>query len=134
MLRPGRFGAQNTDMDDPQRIHDVLGEQLVEWGKVVRITTVGRTSGREIPAAIGFIEDADGSLLVASGDPDADWARNLEADPRCRLTIGDRSWDAVAEPLDRAEAARAVSDLILKYGTPAERLGRGQGFRLRPTD
>lgn len=52
--------------------------------------------------------------------------------PGCRLTVGERSWDAVAEPLDRVEAARAVSAMILKYGTPAERLGRGQGFRLRP--
>ncbi|MBI2762933.1 MAG: nitroreductase family deazaflavin-dependent oxidoreductase [Chloroflexi bacterium] len=110
---------------------DEIGTQLTDWGKVVRIATTGRRSGREILAAVGFIEASDGSLLVASGEPDADWARNLEIDPRCRLTLGDRSWDAIAEPLDHAEAARAVSDLILKYGTPAERLGRGQGFRLR---
>ncbi len=71
-------------------------------------------------------------MLVASGEPDADWARNLEVNPGCRLTVGERSWEAVAEPLDRAEAARAVSGMILKYGTPAERLGRGQAFRLRP--
>ena len=85
-----------------------------------------------MPVAVGFLEEPDGTLLVASGEPDADWARNLEVDPRCRLTVGERTWDAVAEPLDRAEASRAVSGMILKYGTPAERLGRGQGFRLRP--
>jgi hypothetical protein len=89
-------------------------------------------TGREASAAVGFIEEPDGSLLVAAGDPDADWARNLEADPACRLTVGDRSWDAVAEPLDRAAAARTVTGLILRYGTPAERLGRGPAFRLRP--
>jgi deazaflavin-dependent oxidoreductase (nitroreductase family) len=89
-------------------------------------------TGRESSAAVGFIEEPDGSLLVAAGDPDADWARNLEADPACRLTVGDRSWDAVAEPLDRAAAARAVTGLILRYGTPAERLGRGPAFRMRP--
>ena len=83
---------------------------------------------------VGFLEEDDGSLLVASGEPDADWARNLEVEPRCRLTVGERTWDAVAEPLDRSEAARAVSGMILKYGTPAERLGRGQGFRLRRAD
>ena len=91
-------------------------------------------SGRTVAVAVGFLDEPDGSLLVASGEPDADWARNLEADARCRLTVGERSWDAVAEPLDRAEAARAVAGMILKYGTPAERLGRGQAFRLRPTD
>jgi len=99
----------------------------------VRIATRGRVSGREIAVAVGFVEEPDGSLLVAAGDPDADWARNLEANPDCRVTIGERSWDAVAEPLDREDANRAVSELILRYGTPAERLGRGPAFRLRPS-
>ena len=99
---------------------------------VVRIETRGRVTGREVAAAVGFIEEPDGSLLVAAGDPDAGWARNLEADPSCRVTVGDRSWEASAEPLDDAAAGRVVASLILRYGTPAERLGRGPAFRLRP--
>ncbi len=95
------------------------------------MATRGRVSGRTVEVAVGFVEEPDGSLLVAAGDPDADWARNLEADARCRLTVGERSWDAVAEPLEPAEAGRAVSGLILRYGTPAEGLGRGPAFRLR---
>lgn len=81
---------------------------------------------------MGFLEVADGSLLVAAGDPDADWARNLEAEPSCRLTVGERSFDAEAERLEGSAAAEAVVGLILKYGTTAERLGRGPVFRLRP--
>jgi deazaflavin-dependent oxidoreductase (nitroreductase family) len=110
-----------------------LDEQLVAWGRVVLLETRGRRTGRALRVAVGFVEEPDGSLLVAAGDPDADWARNLEAEPRCRVTIGERSWAAVAEPLDRGEAARTVAELILRYGTPAERLGRGPAFRLRPT-
>lgn len=119
-------------MEDAERRADEIGEQLTEWGKVVRIATRGRVSGREVAVAVGFVEEADGSLLVAAGDPDADWARNLEAEPRCRARLGERAWDAVAELLDREEAARAVTALILRYGTPAEGLGRGPAFRLRP--
>ena len=78
------------------------------------------------------MQDPDGSILVAAGEPDADWARNLEAEARARVTIEDRTFDAVAEPLDRTASAAVVVDLILKYGTPAERLGRGSAFRLRP--
>ena len=89
-------------------------------------------SGVDVPVAVGFIEEADGALVVAAGDPNADWARNLEADPTCTLTVGERSWDAVAEALGPAETATAIRDLILRYGTPAERLGRGPVFRLRP--
>jgi hypothetical protein len=81
--------------------------------------------------ALGYAEEPDGSIVVAAGTTAADWARNLEADPRCRVTLGDASWDADAELLDGPAAARAVRDLILRYGTPAERLGRGSVFRLR---
>jgi hypothetical protein len=81
---------------------------------------------------VGFVEDPDGDLLIASGDPGADWARNLHADSRCAVTIEGRTRDMIAEPLEGSEAARAVVALILKYGTPAERLGGGSAFRLRP--
>jgi len=98
---------------------------------VVRIETRGRSTGNLVAVAVGFIEEPDGSLLVAAGEPDADWARNLELEPRCSLTVGERRWQAVAERLDAAEAGAAVRELILRYGTPAERLGRGPAFRLR---
>ena len=69
---------------------------------------------------------------MAAGSPEADWARNLEADPRLRATLGDRTFEAIAEPLEPPAAAAAVTSLILKYGTPAEGLGRGPAFRIRP--
>jgi deazaflavin-dependent oxidoreductase (nitroreductase family) len=111
---------------------DDIGEQLTAWGKVATIESRGRTSGRATTAAVGFVEQPDGSLLVAAGDPNAEWARNLEAEPRCRVTTEDRTVEMLATPLDAAEAAHAVVELILKYGTPAERMGRGPAFRLRP--
>ena len=111
---------------------DALGEQLVGWGKVIRLEPRGRVTGRRVTVAVGFVEQPDGSLLVAAGSPDADWARNLEADPHCRITAADRTRDAVATPLGSADAARTVRELILRYGTPAEGLGRGPAFRLEP--
>ena len=69
-------------------------------------------------------------MLVAAGSPDASWAANLLAESRCRVGIGEDAWDAVAEPLAGPDAARAVRELILRYGTPAEGLGRGPAFRL----
>ena len=81
---------------------------------------------------MGFVAEPDGAVLVAAGAPDTDWAENLLAEPRCSVTIGTRTFAALAEPLTPEESARAVTEMILKYGTPAERLGRGQAFRLRP--
>ena len=48
------------------------------------------------------------------------------------MTIAERSFGATAELLERADHARAIRDLILRYGTPSEGLGAGPSFRLRP--
>ena len=136
MRRPSRPRARagKRAAASRERLTDDIGEQLAGWGKVLRLETRGRVSGRLIDVAVGYVEEPDGSYLVAAGDPDAGWARNLEDHPSARATIGERSFDVVAEPLDRSAAARAVVALILRYGTSAERLGRGPAFRLRPLE
>ena len=112
-------------------LNDELGEQLAGWGKVVTVETRGRVTGRPLEVAVGYLEEPDGTLLVAAGSADSDWARNLTVAPSARVRLGDQSWPATAEVVEGAEASRAVRELILKYGTPAERLGRGPVFRLR---
>ena len=110
---------------------DEIGEQLAGWGTVAIVQTRGHQSGREARAAVGYVEAVDGSLLVAAGRPEAAWARNLIADPACVVTIGDDIGPFVAEELSGAERNAAIASLILRYGTPAEGLGRGPAFRLR---
>jgi deazaflavin-dependent oxidoreductase (nitroreductase family) len=112
---------------------DELGEQLAGWGKVLRLETRGRTSGRPIEVAVGYVEEPDGSFLVAAGSHETAWARNLDAEPGCRVALAGELGPAVAERLEGPDANRAVRELILKYGTPAERLGAGPAFRVRPT-
>jgi deazaflavin-dependent oxidoreductase (nitroreductase family) len=108
-----------------------LEDDLVAWGRVLRIETTGRVTGRPARATVGFEERDDGTLVVAAGSPSASWSLNLLHDPACRVTIADASWAAVARPLDGPAHAAAVRDLILKYGTPAEGLGAGPSFELR---
>jgi hypothetical protein len=84
-----------------------MEDDLVAWGRVVRIETRGRVSGRTAVAVI--------------------------ADPACRVTLGESSFGAVARQLEREEHQEAVRDLILRYGTPAESLGAGPSFELRRT-
>jgi deazaflavin-dependent oxidoreductase (nitroreductase family) len=111
---------------------DPVGAQLAEWGTVAVLETRGRVTGATVEVAVGYLEEPDGSLLVAAGSPDADWARNLLAEPRCEVRIADRTAPFLAEELEPPDQARAVTGLILRYGTPAEGLGRGPAFRLRP--
>ena len=73
------------------------------------------------------------NLLVAAGDESSDWALNLRANPVCTVTIEERTADYTAREVNEADRGPAVVALILKYGTPAERLGRGPVFRLTPS-
>ena len=112
-----------------------MEDDLVASGRYVRIGTQGRRSGEPRDVTVGFVESEPGppgAIVVAAGDTEADWALNLLDDPRCGVTVGDRSFEAIAEPLAGAEHARAIRALILRYGTSAEGLGRGPSFRLLP--
>jgi deazaflavin-dependent oxidoreductase (nitroreductase family) len=112
-----------------------MEDDLVASGRFARIVTRGGQSGLARTVTIGFVEDEEGppgAILVAAGTAETAWARNLLTDPHCKVEVGERSFDAVAEPLTPAEHARAIRGLILRYGTPAEGLGRGQSFRLQP--
>ena len=111
-----------------------VGEQLAGWGKVALIETRGRLSGRAVSTAVGFWQAGDGSLYAAAGAETADWALNIRADGRCWLTIGDERMAYEAEEVEGDQRVRALRELILKYGTPAERLGRGPVFRLTRAD
>jgi len=108
-----------------------IGEQLAGWGKAALIETRGRVSGVTARAHVGFVDEPDGSILVAAG-LGAHWAANLLAEPACVVTIGERSFAGTAEALEGVEFARTIRELILRYGTPAERLGSGPAFRIRP--
>jgi deazaflavin-dependent oxidoreductase (nitroreductase family) len=105
-------------------------DDLVAWGRVLRIETRGRATGAPARAVIGFVERPDSTLVVAAGSADADWALNLLSDATCRITIGEDAFEARARELEGAERAGAIRDLILRYGTPSESLGAGPAFEL----
>ncbi len=109
---------------------DAVGEQLVRSGQALVLATRGRRTGATARAVVSFVEEPDGSLLVAASDPGARWAQNLLADAHCAVTLRDVTFPALAERLEEPRAGGAVRELILKYGTPSERLGAGPIFRL----
>ena len=114
-----------------------MEDELVASGRFVRIEARGARSGLARAVTVGFVEDDDGppgALLVAAGSDDSAWATNLLTNPACHVRTGSRAFDAVAEPLGPADHARAIRGLILRYRTPAESLGHGSSFRLRPAD
>jgi deazaflavin-dependent oxidoreductase (nitroreductase family) len=107
-----------------------LEDDLTTWGRTIALETSGRSSGRVRRVTIGFVEEPDGSLLVAASTPDTHWAQNLAAQPRCTVERAGARCEYVAVPIAGPVAQDAVRALILRYGTPAERLGAGPAFRL----
>ena len=77
--------------------------------RLVLLTTTGRRSGRRHTTPMMFHREGDRVLVMASnqGDPkEPEWYRNLVANPRVTVEVGDERWDAIATPLEGAERNR----------------------------
>jgi deazaflavin-dependent oxidoreductase (nitroreductase family) len=96
----------------------------------------GRRSGEQRAVTVGFVDEPDGSILVAAGSLDRAWAVNLLDDPVVEVEAGGRAFTGEAEVLDDRDPrrGRAVRELILRFGTPSEGLGSGPIFVIRPVD
>ena len=110
-----------------------MDDDLTAWGKTIVLETLGRRSGLRRRVTIGFVEEHDGGLLVAAADNASHWASNLMADPRCQVEHRGGRGAYLALRLAGSERSAAIAALILKYGTPSERLGAGPAFRLSPS-
>jgi deazaflavin-dependent oxidoreductase (nitroreductase family) len=111
-----------------------MADDLVAWGRVIELETRGRRTGLPRRVAVGYVDEPDGALAVSATDPETQWARNLLADPRCRIRDDDGWRECVATALDGDAHRATVTALVLRYGTPAERLGSGPSFRLSCVD
>jgi len=96
-------------------VEAALQQALDEAEEVVLITR-GRKTGRPHRTTVWCAYE-DGVVWLR-GDHDADWYRNLERDPRCRLRVGKTEVAATREPIaDEAAALRRVVELFrAKYG------------------
>jgi hypothetical protein len=111
-----------------------VDDDLVATGRYARLDIDPIDGDRHRMITVGFVPGEDGSIVVAATAPDARWAGALATAAKVRVTIAERSFDATPEELAERDPGRglAVRDLILRYGTPSEGLGRGPVFRLRP--
>jgi deazaflavin-dependent oxidoreductase (nitroreductase family) len=86
--------------------------------RIILLTTTGARTGRRRTTPMMFHHDGGRLLVVASnvGAPKhPDWYRNLVADPRVTVEVGDETYPAVATTLEGAERARAWPMLKESY-------------------
>src|SRR3954466_14523275 len=92
---------------------------LTRWASepYVYLTTIGRRTGRPHRIEIWFVAQ-DGRLYLLSGGRErADWVRNLQADPRVTVELGDETHAGMARVLraGTTEDQRARELLVGKY-------------------
>jgi deazaflavin-dependent oxidoreductase (nitroreductase family) len=88
------------------------------------LTTIGRRTGQPHRIEIWFAEH-DGRLYLLSGGRDrSDWVRNLQANPRVTVELGDETHVGLARVLQPgAPEDRLARELLLaKYGGTEENL------------
>lgn len=86
--------------------------------RIVLLTTTGARTGQRRTTPMMFHRDGGRLLVVASnvGAPKhPDWYRNLVADSRVTVEVGDETYPAVATTLEGTERARAWSMLKQSY-------------------
>ena len=113
-----------------------LDDAFATDARFARLRTRGRRTGAWRSVTVGYVDEADGSILVAAGSLDRAWAANLLADPRVEVAVAGRTFAGEAEALDDRDPrrGRAVRELILRYGTPSEGLGSGPIFVIRAVE
>lgn len=66
---------------------------------VLLLTTMGRKSGQPRVTPLQY-EEVDDLIYIASArGKEADWFKNILANPKVQVQIGDRKFDAIAEPI-----------------------------------
>jgi deazaflavin-dependent oxidoreductase (nitroreductase family) len=112
-----------TVPDDIQAHNRTLIEQFRTQGApagraLLLLTTVGRRTGLDRTTPMMYIR-LDGRLHVVASNAgavaDPQWYRNLVAEPRVRVEIGDEAYAAIARPLAGAERDAAFARIVADY-------------------
>jgi deazaflavin-dependent oxidoreductase (nitroreductase family) len=84
------------------------------------LTTRGRRTGRPHTIEIWFVVAGASAYLMAGGRDQADWVRNLMAEPAVTLRVGEQSWPAQGRVVEdgTAEDAEARRRMLAKYSAP----------------
>jgi deazaflavin-dependent oxidoreductase (nitroreductase family) len=85
------------------------------------LTTRGRRTGRPHTIEMWFVVVGATAYLMAGGREEADWVRNLVADPEVTLRVGAESFPARGRVVEEgtAEDAEARRLMVARYATPS---------------
>lgn len=86
---------------------------------VLRLTTIGRRSGRRRSVLVACLPGDDGTIVIGGGnwgwDHDPGWLHNLRVQPQCEVQRGRTTRAMVATILEGPAADVARADLVAAY-------------------
>jgi deazaflavin-dependent oxidoreductase (nitroreductase family) len=92
-------------------------EERLSKSNEIRITVIGRKSGRNISNRIWFVFDNDLYLLPVHGS-DTQWYKNVLKNPSIRVKAGNTEAEFKAVPITDAEQVSSVIEKFRgKYGS-----------------
>src|SRR6187397_3521194 len=83
------------------------------WG-MMRLRTIGRRSGKERVAILGFYEDGPNLVTMAMngwGEPEPAWWLNLQAHPEATIDLPEGSREITARAAEGEERARLWAEM-----------------------
>lgn len=99
------------------RVIDIVTDDPLAASEELELRTRGRRTGRIHAVRVWFAHE-NGVLWLRTDERAPDWLRNLQADPRCVVKIGERELTARYEPVEDRESA--LRHLVMlwraKYG------------------
>jgi deazaflavin-dependent oxidoreductase (nitroreductase family) len=101
---------------------------------VLLLTTVGRKSGRPRVTPLVYQERGDTILVASARGRSADWLRNIQANPRVRVRVGRRHFEAIAEATtDGEKIADYLESLMARNPRMFGAILRMEGLSSRPS-
>ena len=101
---------------------------------VLILTTTGRKSGLPRQTPLQYEQVGEDFYIASARGPQADWFRNLQAEPRVAVLVGGRQFPALAEAV--TDPGRIADFLALRLQRHPRMVGlimRLEGFPLRYT-
>jgi deazaflavin-dependent oxidoreductase (nitroreductase family) len=113
--------------------NSIGGSLMARSGRIGILGTTGAKTGQARKAPLGFVERADGSILIGSGSPvNRGWSVNLKANPTCTYAIKGAERRYRARLVGAEEREATLAELKTRMGGFAERAQWGDLFVLEP--
>ena len=92
-------------------------ESALEKTRQITITTIGRTTGRQISLPVWFVRSGESLCLLPVRGSDTNWYRNLRDAPTIRMRAGRAEQSSSVTPItDPAKVDEVVEAFRAKYG------------------